>query len=147
MLCDAASSLTPVTMVSFGILRSRFHSIVSFWAPSVASLSASSFPAIPACPFTHCSDLDLVRIHAVVHRKTRPCFIPIQCSSMANFESLGILSGTFGGAVSTACRMANSSPIWFDRSSSSQGLVSRHFWGRSPRTRLHYPPVLQRSRC
>ena len=117
---------SPCTQWVFGPLSPVSWS-GSIHVPSAASLSAPSFPSMPACPFTHCSTVlaVLALSQAVVHLKSGPCFIPIQSfasqseaclvsPSIANLESLLILSGRFPGVSFITRRIASSSATWLD---------------------------------
>ena len=121
-----AASLAPCRSNLTGIARSMWSGSGSR-APSLASLSLSSFPSAPLCPFTHWNDVVAVLCFRVATAalKMAAFFTPIHPMSsqflrcvvrplMMYFESVIILSGQKVGMALAAAITVNSLPTWFD---------------------------------
>ena len=123
--CVSVAILAPCRSNSFGISRSRLSG-AGLLAPSLASLSLSSFP-FPSCPLIHWKEVVAMRCFSMcaAFLKKGAFFIPIQPLSshslrcfvrpfMAYMESVMIFRGMNFGMVLAAFRIATTSPTWFD---------------------------------
>ncbi len=141
----------PCRSNSTGISRLS-SSDTSFCAPSFTSLSLSSFPSIPLCPFTHLKDVlaDLFFSRYAAFLNSAVLSIPIHPWSshflrfwvspfMTYIESDAISRGMKCGVFCRAAITAASSPIWFDWS--VPGILSAVFRG-SFRPNHTPPPLL-----
>ena len=152
--CVRVASFAPWTSSSLGMSRFRGSGCCLF-APCFTSASLPSFPSFLSWPFTHCIIVlaDLCLIRWATFLKNLAFLMSIQPSfsqdsrwvvrpSSTYFESVSILTGWYGGMISSAAMTAMISPIWLDWV--SPGTHSARFRGSFC---ANQTPLLQHAFC